>query len=545
MGFSSSKVAIGLSLLLWGSLAFSANNQKETQESKCGRLLSGVFQVGQRPTREYLGVAKGGMAKVNQLAEDFQHNEAAFNRAIVGQESIFQIHMLTRVSENNHLILGPPGGAKTMGVTWAFPEAWAKLVTEWTTPFEFFGGQTKAGLENGIEEVNTKGSALEAVVVNVEEFNNANPGLNGPLMSYLNPGERSITVNGRRLKGETESVFSTGNATRAELLENYTQHQLQSGPAVLSRFYFHSLVNNWLDESEQNRLNEVYKRLRLLRRLIESGDAELKAEAEGELEELGPKSIDFDLVRSIGDYAFQEDPLLESVLNKAVSELRRRLNAETRKSEDDIKKNNGGYKFEPKADWNERTRSVLMGVIKYSAALDLLRLPTEVRENLLKQPIKLSPLSLWRMVDIAITNFVGIKFFDLPKAEMQFNIIDKTAQNSDRNKLRLGRHDLAALAQEARTELIASEFEHLALEQQIFNKVLHAQLEEIAKSDKEIASLLTISNDFDFDKNPDFEYLVYGYLWRNYSAALAAEEAAAQKTQPGDDDSSDAKPKKK
>ncbi len=500
----------------------------------CETLLSDAIRIGSSPAFEYQGVTESGLQRIHKAAEAFQANEQAFNEFIVGQASIFQVHMLARISRENHLVLGPPGAAKSMSVNWTFPNIWTKQITEWTTPFEIFGGQTRKGLEEGIEDLNTKGSALEAEVALTDEINNGNPGLIGATMSWLNPTERSYTINGKTIEAKTRSVFATGNATRAEILNSFEEHQMQSGPAVLSRFFFHSFVYNWVDLEEQARLDERYARTNQLKILREAGDPNLKALAARELEKYTPRPIDFDLIYSLAGTAFEEDPLLTAALRQMINDLRQRMNTEARKSAKDIEGNKDGFKFEPKADWNERMRSSAMRILKISAAMDLLRLPSDVREKMLQKPIRLSPLSLWRIVELSITNFVGIKFFDVPQARMQFNLIDKTKPGSRAKRLNLERHDLTALAHDSRTALAAAEVEHLQKEQEIFNEVLNSSLVRLANDQKDIAALMNPLDEFDFDKDFDFENAVFNYLWRGHSEALARAEGKKSTTHQGD-----------
>lgn len=515
-------------LVVFGSMAAAGSAKKNSDKiSPCSYLLADNIRTSKAPDLEYQGLTAEGLKLVEKVAEDFQWTERAFNTTIIGQESIFQVNMMTVLSKQNHLFLGPKGAAKSMGTRFLFPEIWGIQINEWTTPDKIFGGQTKEALEQGLARINTSRSALEAKIVQLDEINNANPALNGSIMSFLNPEERFYLIMGVPYPAETISVFSTGNATRAELLESFIERQLQSGPAVLGRFLFQSLAHNWLDKEQRLHLDKLHLRKTRLKHFKESGDEAQKAYAIQELAKLEAREIDFALVRTLADLAFEISPILNIELDQVIDELRRRLNHEAKRSEEALLVDPKEIKYEPKADWDTRIRSVAMSIIKYSAALDLLRLPKEVRRDLLKKPIHLSAASLWRIVDVAITNFVGIRFFDLPNAQMRFNVVDKSVNGTPAGEILLSELNLDQIATESRTLLAAGEFTNLKKEQDTFNEVISTALKNLAKGNAEIAAILTIAKDPDLDGPPDFENLVYGHLWRKYALALNSKTADA------------------
>jgi hypothetical protein len=87
-----------------------------------------------------------GRERLKKAAEDLQATERSYKNTFEGQESLLDNHILTMAMGQNHLLLGPPGAAKTAGVQFLLPNIWTKQVNELMTPDKFFGGQTVQGI---------------------------------------------------------------------------------------------------------------------------------------------------------------------------------------------------------------------------------------------------------------------------------------------------------------------------------------------------------------------------------------------------------------
>ena len=509
-------IAMVTSFALFNAAIAIADSKSQT--SSCEDLLSNLFKMSEGPFFEFEGVTADGLKLIEKTATDLQHNEAAFNKLIEGQEALFNTHLLTAVTSQNHLVLGPPGAAKTMGITYLFSDIWSKQVQEWTTPFEIFGGQTKAGQEQGKEDINTEGSVLNAEFALIDEINNANPSLLGAMLKFLNPGERGFDVAGRTMKAKTRAVYSTGNASRIEILTSFIQRQMQSGPALLNRFAFKSFVNNWRNQAQQIRLDEVYKQIERLKMVAKYGNAQQKEQAQAYLEKTLARPLNYEVIENLGTFAFTTSPLLEMLSREFVNKMRIKMNDQSLKSKDAAATDKAKIPFEPSTEWTERVRGQFLKLIRYSAALDLLRLPEEVRKELLKKPIELSAVSLWRVVNMSITNSEGIVFFNLPQMKIEFNIVKST---DSQGQTKLEAADLTQMAAHARDKREQQQFEDLLFEQTAFNEVLTDILTETSKNNKDVAAILSMTSDPDLEfENTDFENLVFGHLWSSLASTL-------------------------
>lgn len=505
---------IGASLLL--SIAVSTAMANSSND--CDFLLGGYVNLTAAPDFHFKGLTVDGHSEVDKVAAALQHTEHAYNQVIEGQEAFLENSLAAMATRNNLLSLGPPGAAKTMGVQFLVQDIWTKQVTEWTTPFEIFGGQTKAGIEAGRETINTDGSALNEPYTLIDEINNANPQLLGALLSYLNPGERVYYVGGKPFKAKTRTVFSTGNATRTEILNSFIERQLQSGPAMLNRFLMQNFAGNWRHDAQQARLDEHYTRIERLKLLKRSGTQEQKAYADAELKKVQAQAIDMNIVEMLGTLAFEESPLLKASMREFVNALRKEMNTKVMARKIEKQSDPKVADLDPKTEWTERVRAALPKVIRYTAALDLLRLPKAQRDELLKKPIVLTPLSLWRSVYAAIMIGEGMMFFDLPNAKMQFNVIKQPSYDGATT---LGHFSLTTMKELARDPREAQQWDDLDLEQTVFNDTLNAQLMSIAEINKLITAMQNTDDDAALNfENADFENVVYGYRWAKLAKTL-------------------------
>jgi hypothetical protein len=294
--------------------------------------------------------------------------------------------------------------------------------------------------------------------------------------------------------------FSTGNATRPEILQNFWERGLQSGPATLNRFLFKSFTPNWLHEVQQKRLDEMYAKRRRLKAAIDFGTPEQKQRARDALRMMEPRAIDYNLIRNLAELTFESTPLLEAMARDVANKLRIALNDQTSKSKIAVKDGEAEIPFESTTEWSERVRSALMSVIQYSAAIDLLRLPEAVRNSLMRKPIQLSPVSVWRAVNMTTTAGPGVSFFDPRNGEVKFNLIHMNGQDRNGEVVTLlSPIDIELQMTQARDVREARQWADMSEEQKIFNNVVRTALQDYSKSSKEMAAIMALEDDADID----------------------------------------------
>ncbi len=466
----------------------------------------------------YSRLTKSGEKRVAEVAAAIQENISRSSQIFEGQEDPLITDLLTMIMKQNHLVLGPPGAAKTARILWLLgDQVWVKQIHEWNTVADIFGGATREGIEKGIEIINTEGSALEAVYAMLDEINNANPALFAGLLSYLNPGERRIYVQGKWRNAKTRAVFSTGNATRLQILQFFQRRGMQSGPAMLNRFLFKSYSINWLKPAQQMRLDRTKSEIAILESNLKYGTADEKAQAKLKLSKLNSVQFDPTVLERLGDLAFVFTPELKHDIVKLENALHLAMNKRTLETRQAVA---GGDKdvlhFESATEWSERTRGFMAPLVRFSAALDLMRLPEKTRNQLLSngKPIPLSSLSLIRTVK-SISTAHGASYFDPYSLKMVFNVI-RGEENAPWEQL-----NLEAESRLRRDPVEAASDMEVHTEQDIFNKVATAVLKEAVAANSQLAMLESIGKeddgDVEFDEM-DYEHVVFKALYGDMHA---------------------------
>ena len=366
------------------------------------------------------------MQRVSAFADAIKHNISTGEGLFFNQEALLEDQILTAATGQNMFMEGGPGGSKTAGISWLFPDIFTKQTHEMMTDLNIIGGQTEAGAREGKEDINLESGMVNKEFALLDEVNNANPQLFATLMSLLNPDERMVYVNGQKVKSTLRSVFLTGNATRYEILRSFLERGMQSGPAVLNRCLFKANVANWLPEHMQEKLDNVKKRIRLLKSVQKHGDLKSVALATAELEKLRAKKMDFGPVEVIANSIIETTPELEAATRGFAEKFRLKIAEEIKKSSEDNRLDPIGSPqiLTPSAEWTTRFTSELLNIIRYSAALDLLR--TGQTEMLNKPPfekVTLGPLSLWRVYSVTTTIGAGMTRLNPTTGKVEFNMV--------------------------------------------------------------------------------------------------------------------------
>ncbi len=510
------RLALLFSLALLGGLYSSPSpatpvpeHLKKVRQERCEDALTpqGIFEVDiAHPDLVFTGFTPDGHQRLLKAQKSLREVTVSFNNVFESMESFLDTYTVAMASGHNVMSLGGPGGAKSATLLWLISNLWVKQVHEMLTDLAILGGQTEEGIRKGREELNTKGSILETAFAMLDEVNNANPQLLATLLSVMNPGERFIYVSGKRIMSKLRSVFTTGNATRYELIQTFIDRGMQSGEAYLARSLFKQLIPNWLDPDQQERRDEVTARRNRLRSIARMGTREGRAAALAAMKPQQTTDVDWDVVDAFAEIGFVPSLELEVAARDMANTMRKRMHEEIKNSERILTENPGaaGVVFTPSADWNERMRSEILRIIKYSAAIDYLRVATEAELSLarLNKPIELGPLSLWRAFSVATTVGPGLTRFNPKSMTIEWNLIRK----GDGTWAEPDQRALLAETKDLRTQL---EFEHLFLEQRIFNEVILDIFTRARDQAKEVALLLNEDPEMALMNMSDLERLIF------------------------------------
>lgn len=192
------------------------------------------------------------MAQGLEIDNIYQQLLQAFERDVltplrekfIGKSEIIDLIAVTAIAQENLLILGPPGTAKSdLIATFAahlHGRYFQYLLTKFTEPNEIFGPIDLNQLRNGIVITNTDGMLPDAEFAFLDEVFNANSAILNSLLTILN--ERTFRRGRERLNLQLFAVFgATNEIPEDELLralfdrfllrvlsDNVSSHQLNS-----------------------------------------------------------------------------------------------------------------------------------------------------------------------------------------------------------------------------------------------------------------------------------------------------------------------------
>ena len=499
---------LGCSLLLFAvsgvAHAHSYNETPGTHEVK-NTCEAHLVKVKAEDENYYGGMTDEGHKRLVEAQAALKSTTKTFNANFEGMNGFLEMDLLTIATRENAFLAGPPGGAKSGHLLWLFPKAWVKQMHELMTDAALFGGQTEEGFNQGIEKRNRTGSVENDEVAIWDEWSNANPQLAAAGLMFLNPGERSTTENGVMHKAKTRAVYMTGNATRAEMLKNYAERGLTTGPATLNRAIFKAWVPNWLSEDEQARRDKVIRRKSHLESVKNYGSPEESSKAKTLLIGLESKEIDFKAVEAFATHAVQPHEDLVAAVREFANKFREKINVKIMGSDTAHRENpqSSPLVFTPAAEWTERFRTSLLRVVMFSAALDYLRMAGPEGLN---KPIVLGPMSLWRVMYATTTIGPGENRFNPKTMTIDFNM-------SRNNRGDLVPFNFAKAQAGCKNNQELEELKFMIEEQALANEEVSAIMKTMAKEAKDLAPFMPSSEDISLDlEHQDFEILNYRYL---------------------------------
>ena len=165
------------------------------------------------------------------LREKIEKNLEILNSGLVGKEKVMKLGLLSILSGENMILVGPPGTAKSE-ISRRLREILADtdsetyfeyLFTKFTTPEEIFGPLSIKQLQNDKFERNTEGYMPSSRIVFLDEIFKANSSILNTLLTILN--ER-VFHNG--LKREKTPLISLIGASNDELTALYDRFLIRA-----------------------------------------------------------------------------------------------------------------------------------------------------------------------------------------------------------------------------------------------------------------------------------------------------------------------------
>ena len=213
------------------------------------------------------------------LREKIEKNLEILNSGLVGKEKVMKLGLLSILSGENMILVGPPGTAKSeisrrLREILADPDSetyFEYLFTKFTTPEEIFGPLSIKQLQNDKFERNTEGYMPSSRIVFLDEIFKANSSILNTLLTILN--ER-VFHNG--LKREKTPLISLIGASNELPFEN------DELTALYDRFLIRAVVGYVSDDEIEELLDikETDMEIPAEIKFIESDLNEIKSESE-------------------------------------------------------------------------------------------------------------------------------------------------------------------------------------------------------------------------------------------------------------------------
>lgn len=213
------------------------------------------------------------------LREKIEKNLEILNNGLVGKEKVMKLGLLSILSGENMILVGPPGTAKSE-ISRRLREILADtdsetyfeyLFTKFTTPEEIFGPLSIKQLQNDKFERNTEGYMPSSRIVFLDEIFKANSSILNTLLTILN--ER-VFHNG--LKREKTPLISLIGASNELPFEN------DELTALYDRFLIRAVVGYVSDDEIEELLDikETDMEIPAEIKFTESDLNEIKSESE-------------------------------------------------------------------------------------------------------------------------------------------------------------------------------------------------------------------------------------------------------------------------
>lgn len=173
--------------------------------------------------------------KINRLLEEL-------NKGLIGKEKIMKLSLLSIISGENLLLIGPPGTAKSeisRRLTKIFKEEsyFEYLLTKFTTPEEIFGPLSIKKLQEDKFERNVEGYIPKSKIVFLDEIFKANSSILNTLLTLIN--EKTYHNGVQKIESPLISLIGASNELPVENSELM---------ALYDRFLIRGIVNYISDD---------------------------------------------------------------------------------------------------------------------------------------------------------------------------------------------------------------------------------------------------------------------------------------------------------
>jgi len=498
-------------LIILTALTFSVTAviAKQTDADKCESFLVKANHVTYEMDPEsglVAGLGQEGLKKLISERAKIKQIYDVSTRTVFDAKNFVKGIMLAQISGYNTMIHGGPGAAKTLIVELVNGRSsrlWIKQVAEDTKRIELLGGLTLDGASRGQEEVNFDGSLVKSEFALIDEIEKAQPGLLTLLFSLFHPNERSVQVQGKRIKAALRSVIVASNLTVGALVNKFiTNGQEGSGLAFLNRLQMKFRMPNWLQE---HFMLAMVKRTNMIEALQAAasipGAAGEKARAR--LKQGTPPSdtewvwLEF-AAKSMFTFSDEAESFYTSIANQYAERIRQVIKQKSQETQNQFEKH---Y---PTAEMTSRLVNEIPRLIKASVLLDLLLsdLTDEQLKQIMQQPIELTKTSIWRAFWMLTSVGPGETRLNLSEGRIDYNI----SVDGNGDEVSLADDYLAKIARD-QTEV--DEVAQIRQEMDDFNAVYSGAKDELQKLQKELAKLMPVDDDGDrLFKVKDIEALI-------------------------------------
>lgn len=172
----------------------------------------------------------------------------ALNHGLVERKAEIQLSLITMLAQENLILIGPPGTAKSeisrrLSQVIKDVDYYEYLLTKFTTPEEVFGPLSIKDLKNGVFKRNTQGYIPTAGVVFLDEIFKANSAILNSLLTIIN-----------------ERVYHNGSQKEAVPLLSLisASNELPIGDSELEALYDRFLVRKYVDYVSDDNLDELF-----------------------------------------------------------------------------------------------------------------------------------------------------------------------------------------------------------------------------------------------------------------------------------------------
>ena len=242
---------------IFPAFAIAADNGKQLNPSSNIPPLDRIISRDQNGN--FIGFTEDGKDIIEKTRQALINRKKAAQEEFKKFESIYHAAHVIRGIKGHMFLYGPPGGSKSHFSDWFLNHendpSFTISVHQMMTEMVFTGGQVFESTKLGTYKLNTEGSLASYKTALIDEIDKGNPATLASLLGLLN--ERVVRAGSDRINSPLETVFSTSNKNLYEIYEAF-KNQLDgtTAEALFNRFLCIAFVPNWLDEEDQEAIDD-------------------------------------------------------------------------------------------------------------------------------------------------------------------------------------------------------------------------------------------------------------------------------------------------